>query len=321
MNRNLYTKIAYWYYVLGLTQDEIAKRLNFTRQKVNQMINSLKDLDIVHVTVRGFEQDNVELETMLEQRYHLKECLIVTDYGEADTAIYKVAHVAAQYLSETLKNGDTIGVSWGRTLAKIVEQMEYRHKPDCRVVSLLGAINLSQTISKADEIARNFANKLDCPSIMLYAPLVVENKETKEWLMREKHIKQTFDIMKQCNIAVLGIGALTEETSIYNRGVITKEELQNLCNQGFVGDIATNLVRSDGTWDSNLLTDRLLAADLQSLKDIDNLVAVAAGETKAEAIQGVLKSGCVDTLIIDETTARKIMSLVQSQEETSALAQ
>ena len=125
-----------------------------------------------------------------------------------------------------------------------------------------------KTISKADEVARNFANKLDCPSIMLYAPLVVENRETKEWLMREKHIKQTFDLMKQCNIAVLGIGALTEETSIYNRGVISKDELQNLRHQGFVGDIATNLVRSDGTWDSNPLSDRLLAADLQCLKDI-----------------------------------------------------
>ena len=27
MNRNLNIKIAYWYYELGMTQDEIAKRL------------------------------------------------------------------------------------------------------------------------------------------------------------------------------------------------------------------------------------------------------------------------------------------------------
>ena len=313
MNRNLYTKIAYWYYVLGLTQDEIAKRLNFTRQKVNQMINSLKEQDIVHITIRGFEQDNVELENMLEQKYRLKECLIVTDYGETETAIYKVAHVAAQYLEDTLKNGDTIGVSWGRTLAKITEQMGYSHKPNCRVVSLLGALNVSQTITKADEVARNFANKLDCPSVMLYAPLVVEHRETKEWLLRERHIKQTFDLMKQCNIAVLGIGSLTEETSICGRGVSYKENLEEIRKQGFVGDIATNLVRLDGTWNSNPLSDRLLTADLQCLKDIDNLVAVAAGETKAEAIQAVLQSGCVDTLIIDETTARKIASSAFTQ--------
>lgn len=311
MNRNLYTKIAYWYYVLGLTQDEIAKRLNFTRQKVNQMINALKEQDIVHVTVRGFEQDNIELETKFEEKYGLKECLIVTDYGEKETAIYKVANVAAQYLEGTIKNGDTIGVSWGRTLAKIIDQMEFNHKTECKVISLLGALNMTSQFSKADEVARNLANKLDCPSIMLYAPLIVEHAETKEWLLREKHIKQSFDLMKQCNIAVLGIGSLTEETSIYNRGVISKEDLKVVHSRGFVGDIATNLVRPDGTWDSNPLKDRLLSADIECFKNIDNVIAVAAGESKVEAIQAVLQSGCVDTLIVDETTARKIISFNQ----------
>lgn len=308
MNRNLYTKIAYWYYVLGQTQDEIAKRLNFTRQKVNQIINSLKDLDIVHVTVRGFEQDNIAMETVFEQKYGLKECLIVTDYGETETAIYKVAHVAAQYLEDTIKNGDTIGVSWGRTLSKIVEQMEYGRKADCKVVSLLGALNMTRQINKADEIARNFANKLDCPSIMLYAPLIVDHPETKEWLLKEKHIKQSFDFMKQCNIAVLGIGTLTAESSVYGREVVSKEDIPLLHEQGFVGDIATNLVRPDGSWDSNPLQDRLLAADMQCLKEINNVVAVAAGESKVEAIRGALRSGCIDTLIVDETTARQILS-------------
>lgn len=308
MKRNLYTKIAYWYYVLGLTQDEIAKRLNFTRQKVNQMMNSLKEMDIVQVTIRGFEQENIELENQFEQKYNLKECLIVSDYGETDTALYKVANVAAQYLDETVRNGDIIGVSWGKTLIKIVEQMEYRQKANCRVISLLGALNTTQAIDKADEVARNLANKLNCPSIMLYAPIFVEHKETKEWLMKEMHIKQSFDLMKQCNIAVLGIGALTDETCIYNRGIISKENLNSLREQGFVGDICTNLVRSDGSWDSNPLNEQLLSADMQCLKEIDNVIAVVPGVAKAEAAKAVLQSGCIDTLIIDETTALQIMS-------------
>ena len=43
MREDVYIKIAYWYHTLGMTQDEIAKRLSFTRQKVNQIINSLVD--------------------------------------------------------------------------------------------------------------------------------------------------------------------------------------------------------------------------------------------------------------------------------------
>ena len=53
MNRNLYVKIAYWYHTLGMTQDEIAKRLSYTRQKVNQIINSLPDMGIVTLNIHG----------------------------------------------------------------------------------------------------------------------------------------------------------------------------------------------------------------------------------------------------------------------------
>ena len=61
MKRNLNIKIAYWYYTLGMTQDEISKRLSFTRQKVNQIINSLVDLDVVTINIHGYERDNIEL--------------------------------------------------------------------------------------------------------------------------------------------------------------------------------------------------------------------------------------------------------------------
>lgn len=303
MNRNLYTKIAYWYYILNLTQDEIAKRLGFTRQKVNQIINGLKEQDIVHITVRGFEEENIALESALEEKFGLRECIVVSDYGEPETAIYKVALIAAQYLEGIIRNGDIIGVSWGRTLSMLVDQMEFSHKADCRVVSLLGALNMTQKISTADELARNFANKLDCPSVMLYAPLIVDHPETKKWLMEERHIKQSFDFMRRCDLAILGIGTLTADTSIYGREVLSKEEIP----EGFVGDIATNLVRTDGSFDFNPLQDRLLAADMEILKSIPNTIAVAAGAEKKDAICGALRSGCINTLIIDETTAKLLM--------------
>ncbi len=299
MNRNIYTKIAYWYYTLELTQDEIAKRLGLTRQKVNQIINTLKAQDIVHITVRGFEEENAALECKLEEKYGLKECIVASDYGEADTAVYKVALVAAQYLESNLRNGDTVGISWGRTPFLTVEQLKFSHKPDCKVVSLLGALNLTREIRKADELARHLANKLDCPSIMLYAPLIVDHPETKQWLMKESHIKQSFDYMRGCDLAILGIGLPSAETSVYSKTGLASEE--------FVCDIATNLVRADGSFDRNPLQDRLLAADMEILRAIPNTVAVAAGTHKAAAIRAALRSGCINTLIIDETTAKLLV--------------
>lgn len=53
--QSLYIKIAHWYYNLGLTQNEIAKRLSFTRQRINRIINSLADMGIVTIKVNGYE--------------------------------------------------------------------------------------------------------------------------------------------------------------------------------------------------------------------------------------------------------------------------
>lgn len=307
MERNLYVKIAYWYYTLGMTQDEIAKRLSFTRQRVNQMIHSLPELGIVSVNIHGYERNHIELESRIEERFGLKEVLVATDYGEKETAVYKVANVAAQYLDETIQQGDVIGVSWGRTLAEVVKQMAFRRRSECRVVQLMGVQNVEQMVEKADEIARELANKLDCPSYMFYAPVVVEHAKTKEWLLLERCVKAAYQMIRQCNVAVLGIGELTESSTMCTRGYITKKDIQVLREQGFVGDLAMNPVRKDGSYDNCPLTERLLTSDMECLRKIDNTVAVATGEEKVEAIRAVLLSGCVDTLIIDETTARMVM--------------
>ena len=126
MKRNLEIKIAYWYYTLGLTQDEIARRLSMTRQKVNQIIRSLESQGIISISIHGFERDHIELESRLEEQFNLNEVLVVSDYGEKETAIYRVANVAAQYLDEMITQGMRIGVSWGRTLSRVISEQSGR---------------------------------------------------------------------------------------------------------------------------------------------------------------------------------------------------
>lgn len=307
MKRNLYIKIAYWYYTLGMTQDEIAKRLSFTRQKVNQIINSLIDLDVVSIKIHGYEKDNVELECRMEERFDLKEVLVTEDYGESNTAIYKVANVAAQYLDENIKQGDIIGVSWGHTLSEVVKQMEFKRRSECRVVQLIGAQNMEAMMEKSDEIARGLADRLDCPSYMLYAPVVVESEETKKWLMQERNIKGSYELMQKCDVALLGVGELTEQSTMCARGYLTKNDIRILREQGFVGDIAMNPIRKNGSWDNCPLSGRLLNADMECIKGIKNTVLIASGSHKVEAIQAALCTGTINTLIIDVTTARQVM--------------
>lgn len=48
-------------------------------------------------------------------------------------------------------------------------------------------------------------------------------------------------------------------------------------------------------------------------KNIDNLILVGCGDIKVEAIQAALRTGCIDTLITDETTARDILEYIKNK--------
>ncbi|MDO5147498.1 MAG: sugar-binding transcriptional regulator [Eubacteriales bacterium] len=300
-NHKLYKKIAYWYYKLGLTQDEIAKRLSLTRQKVNQIINSLIELGVVSIVINGYEDHDAFLENYLEETYQLKQAIVVNAYEEEDEErIFKgVTEAAARHLERIIQKKSIIGVSWGIALTSAIGQMRTKRRPECKVVQMIGAQDTSEAAMRTDEIARLLADKLDCPSYMLYAPVIVDNPETKTALLNEKYIQRIFDYIRSCDIAIVGIGELTEGATICKRGLLSIEDIHALRGQGFCADICFNAVSPNGSGENSCISDRVIGADLNILRKIPNVVAIVAGMEKKDAVEGALRSGCIDTLIID----------------------
>ena len=286
--KELYIKIAHWYYTLGMTQDEIAKRLSFTRQKVNRIINSLVDMGIVSITVNGYNASHANYECVLEEHFHLRRVIISESYDRENDILPTLADRAAQYLGPIIQPEMAIGVSWGETLAAVIARLPYQQKSGCSIVQMVGAQNLLEDrMVKSDEIARSLANKLDCSCYMFYAPVLVDYPETKKMLMKERSIRKTYEWMEKCDIALFGIGRLRAD--------------------GFVGDVCMNPVRMDGSWDNSFIKDRVNNAGMDILKKIPNVIIIAGGADKVDAIIGSLYSGVVDTLIIDDLTAERMV--------------
>ncbi len=309
MNRDLYTKIAFLYYQMHLTQDEIAKRLNLTRQKVNQIIGSLQEMGIVSIHIQGFESEAIAFESRFEQAFGLNEVLIVSDGGSEEFNLQKVVVTAAQHLDRTIRNGDIIGVSWGQTLTDVVSYMAYQRKNKCRVMQLIGAQNITDAGMRTDEIARELANHLNCSATMLHAPVTLEHEETKKWLMKEKAIQYSFDQIRLCNVALVGVGDLNKDSTMFKIGYIEEADMLRLRKDGFCSDVCMNPIRLDGSYEDCYYKDRLMNADIDTLKNIENVIAVACGVEKAEAVLAALRTGCINSLVIDEPMAVKIAEL------------
>jgi deoxyribonucleoside regulator len=54
----LYARVAYAYYLGGLTQGEIAKRMRTSRQRINRILAKCLSLGIVEIHIHGESQEN-----------------------------------------------------------------------------------------------------------------------------------------------------------------------------------------------------------------------------------------------------------------------
>lgn len=304
-DRNFYIKIAHWYYTLGMTQDEIGKNLSMTRQKVNRIINNLPAMGIVSTQVNGFEDTYVEYEAKIESRFEVNRVIIAETYNNAN---YRplLANRAASYIRSIIQPASIIGVSWGETLADAIGQLPYLNHPQCTVVQMVGAQNTDQHSLKSDEISRALADKLNCSCYNLYAPSILDNPKIKKMLLEERIIKVAYKMMKKCDIGIFGIGQLSEGSTMLKRGMLQKQDINQLREAGFVGDICVNPVRIDGQWEECPMRNRIISANMEILRAIPNVIAIAGGEEKVEAIIGCLASGVINTFIVDLETAKLI---------------
>ena len=311
MDRNLKTKIAFLYYSCDMTQEEIASRLSLTRQKVNAVIGSLRSEGIVSISVCESEGGVAQLEAKLEKHFGIKRVIVAPSYDDEKLDFLKVATTAAEYLESNISNGDIVGVSWGKTLGAAVSELRFTNKKDCCVVQLLGAQSMDGFGNKSDDIVRALAERLNCKTYLMYAPMVVSKREIKDLLVLEKPIKASLDAMQRCNIAIFGIGEISESAPMYKMGYLSEGDVERLMREGFVADIALNPIRLDGSTDGCFLSERLLGADVECIRGIENTVGIAAGKGKANAVIAALSSGLLKTLIIDSLLAEEIISKLE----------
>ena len=105
-------EVARMYYIEGMSQLEIANILFFSKAKVSRALRIAREEHIVEFQINYPLKRSIKLETELKRRFRLKEALVVTDLYEnqnTDISIKRIGEMAANYLDETLKDGNCLG--------------------------------------------------------------------------------------------------------------------------------------------------------------------------------------------------------------------
>lgn len=302
---NEYRRVAYYYYKAGLTQDAIAKKLKISRQRINRIVSACVRMGIVKITIEGLEQCNLELETEIEQKYGLKEVRII-DSVKGEDLIEVLGIEAGNWLNAIVDSGDVIGVTRGRATAKMVENLNVTSSnlENVTITQLIGSSKESETQMGVDNMVYRLAEKFQAKAEILYAPVIVASAEVKKAYMEDVFCRETYSVMRNCTIAVVGIGTAQSQwkhmMSLYDKDDVQ----QSKWVENVVGEVCTHFYDKDGKEVEPPFRNRIISIALKDYKNIPLRVGVAGGVEKVEAIRAALVGGYINALITDAETAK-----------------
>lgn len=298
--KRLMAEISLLYYKKGLTQQEIANSLNLTRQTVSKLLTNAVSEGIVEITVHNPESERKEIEADLKRNFQINAVIASVSKNNYELRELATIEKAIQYLLPILEKGNLqIAVSWGRSVQNLIKQFPSIITVGNTVFPLFGSTEHEQSYFLPNELAREFAIKLEARIKYAWFPYKPECEQDLQLFQRTSYYK---DMQKQWScfdIAIIGIGNNTA-FRLLNPAFTESENTKQV-----VGDVATHFFSGNGELVE--VNDHTLRISANYLKNRGGKIAIAYGNDKVDAIIGAIKAGFVDTLITDEYTARLIL--------------
>jgi DNA-binding transcriptional regulator LsrR (DeoR family) len=304
---SLATRAAWLHYIGGLTQAEVAARLHVPGIKAHRLIAQAARDGIIRVSVEGRGAECAALEEALIERHGLAHCTVTPDLGEADAPVKALGAAGASYLRRVLERDEdiVIGVSHGRTLAACVEQLPRLSAPRARFVSLLGGLNRNHAANPFDVIHK-LAERTGAPSFFMPVPLIIDSEEDRNLLLAQSIVREAMALAREARQLLVGIGEVGESSFMRQSGMLSKETMAALAAAGAVGETLGHFVDARGKLVASELEQRVVSLPFEALAGRE-VVAVAGGAPKVEAIRAMLAGKILTGLITDERAATAVL--------------
>lgn len=302
--RRQIVKVANLYYFDGQTQAQIASKMGVSRPVISKLLNKAREMGIVEIYIKDENAHTVELEQQLEKTYQLKEALVVPAANLSTEMIkHALGKAASSYVSKNIKDIKSMGISWGSTLSKFVQEYPFEQHRDLQIVPLVGGMGRKLVDIHSNLLAYQLAQKMNSYCSYLYAPAMVESLELKERLVRSEDIAMVLKEGRNVEMAVVGLGNPFKGSTMTEMQYLTPKDLDSLKQAGAVGDIGSRFYDADGKQIKHPLNDLVIGLDLEEFKKIPQVIGIVEGAHKVESIRAALKGGYLDVLVIDDVTA------------------
>lgn len=303
---DLVVRAAWMYHLDGMTQAQIARRLFVSRQTVGRLIDAARAMGIVQIQINASHLSAMELSIQLRDRLGLADAIVApgnvaTTPGRVNE---RVATAVAAYVRRYLHPGAVVGVGWGDTVARALSMLSVESLDGVLIASASGSIQaLNHSLAGNPAIAKRLR--------VVPAPLIVSSRAVASALRDEASVRQVLDLAESAVVTLTGIGsAHPEGASAVRSGVLTSAEVAGFMACGAVGDMLGEWFDIRGRVIPEATSDRRIGLGLDTLRGMNNVVGVAGGLDKVNAILGAVSGRFIKVLITDEPTAEALLQAV-----------
>lgn len=308
----LAVQIARLYYHQGLTTDAIARELGLSRPKVSRLLTLARRTGLVEIRIHDPQAQPQSLEAQLRSAYPALTPHVVGVPPGSSEAVWldRVAVASARLLDTLLRPQQVVGLAWGNTVDAVSRMLTPRHVADLQFVQLNGSAHARDFMSGfvTDTITR-FAQNYSARAHLFPVPTFFDDPATKTAMWRERSVQHVVGLQERADVLLYSVGTLDpgSPSHVHVGGYLDPEDQQTLLTQGVVGDIATVFYRGDGSFSDIPINARASGPDLTLTTRVTHAVCIVSGLAKVDALRGALNGGLMNTLIVDEITARTLL--------------
>jgi deoxyribonucleoside regulator len=300
-------KISYLYYQEEMTQEEISNLFGVSRFKISRTLKEARRKGYVTIKINYPEDVLTDIEIKLANKFSFEQAIVVriNKFNETSAAD-QVARAAANYLRQIVGLYRIFGVTWGRTVSRVVTNLEPIDVSKLTLVQIGGGLG---TIEGTDNnmLTMMLGQKLGAKALVIPAPVIVRNGSIRDTLFKENKIRETLKIARQADLVLFGVGIIGKDGLLWQSGFLEDGDTVKLKKTGAVGQICGRSFNAEGQncWDE--LDDRTIGLNLDELRQIKHKICIAFGREKVEAILGAIRGRLLNVLVTDEKTAVRLL--------------
>ncbi|PJJ00769.1 transcriptional regulator [Streptomyces sp. 2333.5] len=304
------------FYLEGKSKIQIAEEFGVSRFKVARVLETALERDLVRIEIRVPSELDAERSDALRARYGLRHAVVVESPADAPPAFggqnppddaadpENLGEVAADLLGELVNEGDVLGLAWGRSTIHMAAALH--RLPPCTVVQLTGVYDAGTADRGSVEAVRRAADVSGGEAHPIYAPMLLPDSATAEALRRQTGIARAFEYFDKVTVACVSIGSWEPGVStVYD--MLSEQEREHYASLGAAAEMSAHLFDAEGRRIGRDLGERCITVEADRLRRIPEVVAIAGGRRKADAIGAVLRSGLVTSLVTDTAAADHLL--------------